>query len=474
MTFSVNDFSDIVGTGHVLTGNDAAPFLTDWTGAYAGEAFAVVRPGSVEEVSAVVKAARKRGLPITVQSGNTSVSGGSVPARPGGIVLSMSRLNRIREIDRAARTAVADAGVVVQTLQDAVAKEGLDFPLMFGARGSAQIGGTLATNAGGANVLRYGNARDLCLGIEAVLPDGTILRGLTGLRKDNTGYDLKNLLIASEGTLGVITGAVLKLAPTPKVRATAFLSLSGITAALDVLNALQDATGGLVEAFEWLPGDMVEAIVTHNPALRAPLDSPAETGVLVELASTRADDAATDDEGSVRLQTVVLTVIEALMESGIVIDGLLATSEQQRLDLWAVREAVLETIRAQGRYMSLDAALPLSRVPTFLERARPIADEAGLRTMLIGHLGDGNIHYAVTAKSGDLWNETAVSDFEGRMVDLLLDMGGTFSAEHGIGRAKAHLLTARKDPAQIEVMRRIKSAIDPANLFNPGVLFPDA
>lgn len=474
MTFSANDFSDIVGAGHVLTGSDATPFLTDWTGAFAGDASAVVRPRSVEEISAVVNAARAQGVPITVQSGNTSVSGGSVPARPGGIVLSMSRLNRIREIDRAARTVIVDAGVVVQTLQDAVAREGLDFPLMFGARGSAQIGGTLATNAGGANVLRYGNARDLCLGIEAVLPDGVIMRGLTGLRKNNTGYDLNNLLIASEGTLGVITGAVLKLVPTPKVRATAFLALSEMTAALDVLNALQDATGGLVEAFEWLPGDMVEAIIAHNPDLRAPLDCPAETGVLVELASTRADDAASDDEGSVRLQTVFLAVIETLMESGSVIDGFFATSEQQRLDLWAVREAVLETIRAQGRYMSLDAALSLSRVSAFLERARPIADEAGLRPMLVGHLGDGNIHYAVTAKSGDPWNDTAVSDFEGGMVDLLLDMGGTFSAEHGIGRAKAHLLAARKDPAQVEAMRRIKSAIDPDNLFNPGVLFPDA
>ena len=268
-------FASIVGEQNVLTDPAAmAPYLTDWTGAYSGEAEAVVQPATSEEVAAVVRAANETGTAITVQSGNTSVSGGSVPGEKKGIVLSLRRLNNIREIDTAARTATVDAGVVLQTLQDKVAEYGLEFPLMFGARGSALIGGALATNAGGANVLRYGNARDLCLGIEAVLPNGKIINGLTGLRKDNTGYDLKNLLIGSEGTLGIITGAVLKLFPIPKVRSTAFLALSDISAALEVLNALQDGSGGLVEAFEWMPGDIVEAIVAHNPNLRRAVGRP--------------------------------------------------------------------------------------------------------------------------------------------------------------------------------------------------------
>lgn len=472
MTSSLDEFAKIVGATNVLTGDNAAPYLNDWTGGYSGEAEAVVRPASTEEVAALVKAASAAGLPITVQSGNTSVSGGSVPVRPGGVILSMTRLNRIRSVDPAARTATVDAGVVIQTLQENVAAHGLDFPLMFGARGSAMIGGALATNAGGANVLRYGNARDLCLGIEAVLPNGRIVNDLAGLRKDNTGYDLKNLLIASEGTLGVITGAILKLTPTPKVRATAFLALSGMEAALEVLNALQDASGGLVEAFEWLPGDMTAAILENDPGLRAPLPETAETGVLVELASTRDDDAAVDDDGSVRLQNVMLNVTASLMEQGIVTDGFFATSEQQRLDLWAVREAVLETIRARGRYTSLDAALPISDIAAFLDRARPVTASAGLRAMLVGHLGDGNIHYAVTAVPGAAWDQSVVDAWESEMLDLLLDMGGTFSAEHGIGRAKARVLAGRKDPAQYEAMLSIKSALDPDNTMNPGVLLP--
>ncbi len=472
MTFSLDQFAKIVGAANVLMDADAAPYLKDWTGAYSGEAEAVIRPASTEEIAAVVKAARAAGLPITVQSGNTSVSGGSVPERPGGIILSMTRLNRIRRVDPAARSATVDAGVIIQTLQDEVATHGLDLPLMFAARGSALIGGALATNAGGANVLRYGNARDLCLGIEAVLPNGRIVSDLSGLRKDNTGYDLKNLLIASEGTLGVITGAILKLSPTPKVRATAFLALAGMEAALDVLNALQDASGGLVEAFEWLPGDMTAAILANDPRLRPPLAKLAETGVLVELASPREVDAAVRDDGSVRLQTVMFDVIASLMENGVVTDGFIAASEQQRLDLWAVREAVLETIRAQGRYTSLDAALPISDVAAFLDRARPITAYAGLRAMLVGHLGDGNIHYAVTALPGEAWDQPVVDSWESEMLDLLLDMGGTFSAEHGIGRAKARALAGRKDPAQYEAMQSIKTALDPDNMMNPGVLFP--
>lgn len=475
MSASMEGFAAIVGAAQVLTGDDAAPYLTDWTGRYAGAADAVLRPGSVEEVAAVIGRARETGVAITLQSGNTSVAGGSVPGPggAGGVLLSLKRLNRIRSVDAAARTATVDAGVVLQTLQEHVGAQGLDFPLMFGARGAALVGGALATNAGGANVLRYGSARDLCLGLEAVMPDGSIVHGLSGLRKDNTGYDLRHLLIGAEGTLGVITGAVLKLTPTPKARATAFLALSDLSAGLEALNALQDASGGLVEAFEWLPGSMIEAIVSQHPALRAPMADPAATGVLVELASTRADDAALADDGSVRLQTLLLDAVEALMEREIVVDGFFATSEQQRLDLWALREAVLETIVAAGEFVELDVALPLSAVAPFAAQAAPMAAEAGLRPMLVGHLGDGNIHYAVTAAAGRAWDRPSVDRFIERLLDLLSQMGGSFSAEHGIGRSKTRLLAARKDPGHLAAMRRVKAALDPDGVLNPGVVLGD-
>lgn len=471
----MDEFKDIVGPSQVLTEPaDMARYLTDWTGAWTGTARAVVRPGTTEEVAQVVRAAAGLALPITVQSGNTSICGGSVPAKGDeGILISLDRMTRIRAIDTGARTATVDAGVILQTLQECVAEDDLDFPLVFGARGSARIGGCLATNAGGANALRYGNARELCLGIEAVLPDGQIIDALSGLRKDNTGYDLKDLLIGSEGTLAIITGAVLKLVPTPRVRATAFLALAGIEAALPVLNRLQDDTGGLVEAFEWMPGATVEAILAHNPGMRAPLERPADHGILVELASTRPSDALAGEDGEVPLQTLLLSSIETMMQQELVIDGYFATTEQQRIDLWSLRESVLETIVSHGDFLTLDASLPLSRIPEFLARAAPLTEQAGLKPLLIAHLGDGNVHYAVVAGASPLEAERARS-FTDRMIALLNDFGGSFSAEHGIGRAKVRLLAQEKQAAQYQMMQAIRKAIDPAGHLSPGLLLDPA
>jgi FAD/FMN-containing dehydrogenase len=466
MTF-LTVLAGIVGSANVLTGEDSKPFLNDWTGQWTGHAAAVVRPSSTEDVAAIMRLAELRGFSVTVQGGNTSVSGGSVPGRENAVLLALGRLNRIRDIDLSARTATVDAGVVIQTLQDAVAAHGLDYPLMFGSRGSATICGALATNAGGANVLRYGNARDLCLGIEAVLPSGEIVHGLTGLRKDNTGYDLKNFLIGAEGTLGVITGAVLKLVPSPKIRSTAFLELSDMQAAMEALNSFQAESGDLVEAFEWLPGDLIETMVATVAELRAPLDAPAEVGVLVELASTRRADAETDRSGAVQLDKLMLEIVEDLMERGLVVDGFFATSEQQRIDLWSLREAVLETIQANGPFLSLDVSLPISKLPEFLDRASLIAQTA----MLVAHLDGGNVHYAVVAKEGHNWDDLDVEGFARELTDLLIEFGGSFSAEHGIGRSKVATLAAKKDPAQFDMMIAIKRAVDPAGLLNPGVIF---
>ncbi|MEL6645392.1 MAG: FAD-binding oxidoreductase [Pseudomonadota bacterium] len=466
----MTSFADIVGSDHVLTGAEMAPYLTDWTGAYTGSARAVLRPGSTEEVARIVALARSKGLPVTVQGGNTSVSGGSVPGVPDGIVLSLTRMARIRAVDPVARTATVDGGVVLQVLQERVAQDGLDFPLMFAARGTATIGGALATNAGGSNVLLYGNARDQCLGIEAVLADGSVMHGLSGLRKDNSGFDLRHLLCGSEGTLGIITGAVLQLVPRPRVRATAFLSLAGLEAALDVLNALQDATGGLVEAFEWLPGEMMRAILAHRPDLRAPLEPVAETHVLVELASTRAGDAEAGAEGATRLDQALLAVLEVQMAAGRVLDGAVAASEAQRQAFWAVREAVLETLVAQD-FTHLDIALPLSRFADFIAAAAPLAEAAGLRPLLVGHLGDGNVHYAVVGQGGQAPDPDRLAAFLEALTELLLAHGGSFSAEHGIGRSKTRVMAAHKDPAQLAAMRAIKGALDPEGVFNRGVLF---
>lgn len=462
--------AEIVGANNVITDQqECKGYLTDWTGVYRGRAIAVVRPGSTAEVAAIVKLCSRMNVCITPQGGNTSVSGGSVPAGVDAeIVLSLQRMREIRAIDLAARTVTVEAGVVLDTLRNEVAKHGLIFPLFFGARGSCTLGGNLATNAGGSNVLRYGNTRDLCVGIEAVMADGTIVNNLTGLRKDNTGYDLRHLLIGSEGTLAIITAAVLKLFPQSKVRTTAFLSLRDLDAALDVLNHLQDRSGGLVEAFEYMPANVVELICKHIPSARSPLQNPAETGILVELASTRACDALIKDDGSVSLTAEVADMLAELMERGLLVDAHIAMSEQQRLDLWTLRESILEALISAGPRYSFDAALPLANVPAFMKRMDAASSAKGFASYTVGHLGDGNLHYALLAQHGRNWADLPLGEIKHFALDLIEELSGTFSAEHGIGQSKRDLLAARKQPSQLTVMRQIKRALDPEGLLNPG------
>ncbi|WP_126975826.1 FAD-binding oxidoreductase [Frigidibacter oleivorans] len=463
----------IVGErGLVTDAGDAARYLTDWTGRYTGEAIAVVRPASTEEVSAIVRICAANGIAITPQGGNTGIAGGATPHgnRPH-ILLSLDRMRSIRNVDKAGRTATVDAGVVLQTLQEAIADDGLIYPLMFGARGSCTIGGNLATNAGGSNVLRYGNARALCIGIEAVMADGSVVSDLSGLRKDNTGYDLRDLLVGSEGTLGVITAATVRLFPAPVAVATAFLSLRDLDAALVVLNRLQDVSGGLVEAFEYMPAPMIAAICDHLK-MRPPVEVPAETGILLEIASSRPGDAVPDDSGMQTLQGIMLSALEALMEEGLVTDALIASSEQQRQDLWRMRESVGEIIFARRNVYMFDIALPLARVPDFIRVSDPEVAAAGFLSLNVAHLGDGNLHYAMTSDDDAAWTEGAVDGLKRRILERVREMGGSFSAEHGIGRSKLDFMRRYRTAERLAAMQRIKSALDPADIMNPGKTIP--
>jgi FAD/FMN-containing dehydrogenase len=466
---------DIVGGTQVLTEvDDLRRYGSDWTGLYAGLPIAVTRPSAVEQVSELVKLCMAQGVAIVPIGGRTGLCGGGVPVDGAPtLMISLERMNAIRDIDTAARTITVEAGAVLETVQHATRKHGLVFPLMFGAKGSCMIGGNMSTNAGGSNVVRYGNTRELCLGIEAVMPDGTIVTGLQGVRKDNTGYDIKNLLIGAEGTLGIITAAVFKLSPEPIVRATAFLSVSTLAATIDVLNRLQDATGGAVEAFEYMPRAMVDTICRAFPDMRAPLDDPAETGVLIEVASSRADDADMLDDGTVSLQNRVLEILGALMEEGIVIDAMIAQSEQQRADLWTLRESVLEAITENGGYYPLDISLPLAKVAQFVETMDVFCAPLGVQPLTVAHLGDGNLHYCLTAAQGHVFADLPLDAVMQKSFDLLGALGGSFSAEHGIGQSKLDLMRQLKDPGQLAVMRVLKRALDPNNLMNPGKMVPD-
>jgi len=450
-----------------------AGYLTDWTRQFSGNAIAVVRPSATEQVSRIVRLCGSAGVRIVPQGGNTGLAGGGIPSPDvPSIILSLKRMNAIRHFDEAGRTVVADAGVVLEALQTYVEARDLLFPLTFGAKGSCSIGGNLATNAGGSNVVRYGNTRELCLGVEAVLPDGSVFNGLTGLRKDNTGYDLKDLLIGSEGTLGIITAAVFKLFPKPLTRVTAFLSMASVEAAIRTLNRIQDRTGQSVEAFEYIPQPVLSAVEKAFPDLKSPLEGPVETGVLLEVGSSRVSDARTDDAGSTYLATELLAVLEELMEAGDIVDAAIATSEQQRLVLWRMRESVLEAIMKYGASYHFDISLPLANISWFLQEMDAMAAELGFETLTIGHLGDGNLHYALVCADQNRWQTLPLDQAKTKAFELLTQLNGSFSAEHGIGQSKLDVMRMLKEPAQLDAMRAIKRALDPEGIMNPGRLVP--
>ncbi|MBV0910851.1 FAD-binding oxidoreductase [Anianabacter salinae] len=466
----IGRLTEALGEGHVLTGEDMARYARDWTGRYVSTPMAVTRPGSTLEVSAVLKIAHDTGTPVVPVSGNTGVAGGT--KSDGAIMVSVERLRAVRAINPAARTATAEAGVILSKLHDAVAEHDLAFPVFFGARGSAMVGGILSTNAGGSNVLRYGNTRALVLGIEAVLPDGTVLDLMSELHKDNSGYDLRDLFIGAEGTLGIITAAVVKLVPAPRAHATAMVAVPSLADALALLNDLQAETGGGVEAFEYMPQSYFDALATVHPDLRAPFADRHEVNILIEVAATAARDAAETSEGTIPVVDLLEATLARRLEDGTVTDAVVARTGRDRQEMWARREAAAEVSVARKPNLTTDIAVPLDKVAAFLDQtyAALAALDAGVEHTLVSHLGDGNVHLTIWPSSED---EALRDRMNEAVEEVVLALNGSFSAEHGIGLSKLPSMRRRKNPVALAVMRRIKRAIDPKGIMNPGKVIPD-
>jgi FAD/FMN-containing dehydrogenase len=467
----IAELTSLVGAANVLTGADVAPFSRDWMGTYKGEPSVVVRPGSTAEVSAVLSLTYANGIPVVPVGGNTGLTGAAIA--PGQVQLSLARLNRIREIRPAARICIAEAGVVLDSLHKAAEEHGLVFPLTFGARGSCMIGGNLSTNAGGSNVVRYGSTRAQCLGIEVVLPDGEVMNLMSELHKDNSGYDLKDLFIGAEGTLGVITAAVLRLAPKPAAYATAIVALDSLDPALALLNRLQRATGGAVEAFEYMPRNYMERLVMIKPETRPPLGLEHPAQILVEIGATSARDAEPDAAGIVPVVALLEATLADMAEEGLIRDASVAGSLAQRRAMWAMRESAAEVTIGLRPAVDNDVCLPLDKVTAFLSAAEQRVKERdpAATFLVVGHLGDGNMHYTVVPSTHDDALFDAVRE---TIEDVVVGFGGSFSAEHGIGLSKLNSMARRKDPVALSVMRRIKAALDPRGLMNPGKVLPPA
>ncbi|MGB8634602.1 MAG: FAD-binding oxidoreductase [Rhodanobacteraceae bacterium] len=467
----LDNLRDIVGSGHVLTGADAAPFLTDWRERYSGTAQAVVRAGSTEEVAAVVRCCAGVGTPIVPQGGNTGLCGGATPDGSGkAIVLSVARMNRIRGIDSDNDTMEVEAGCVLQNVQNAASDGGRLFPLSLAAEGSCTIGGNLATNAGGTQVLRYGSMRELTLGLEVVTASGEIWHGLRGLRKDNTGYSLRDLFIGSEGTLGIITAATLKLFPQPAARCTALLALHSIEQAVDLLSLTRRGFAASLTGFELMAGDCLRAVTDCFPQQSLPFDSDAAElpwYVLLELSDSESEEHARQ-----RFETVLGEAIE----NGCVVDAVIAGSGAQSSALWHLRESIPMAEKEMGKAIKHDISIPVSRIATFVESTNRALQEAfpGIRHVIFGHLGDGNLHYNVAP--GGKWSEPGLLEQQNAVYTLVHDAvhaaEGSISAEHGIGQLKRDAMRRYKDPVGLAMMQSIKQALDPQGIMNPGKVLP--
>jgi FAD/FMN-containing dehydrogenase len=456
---------ELIGDGHVLVDDDdVATYLTDWRGRYTGRARAVLRPADPEQVAALVRLCGVHHVPVVPQGGRTGLVIGSVPDQSGrAVVLSLRRLNRIRAVDPVNRTMTVDAGCILHDIQQAAAGAGMLFPLSLAAEGSCTIGGNLATNAGGTGVLRYGNTRELCLGLEVVTAAGQLWDGLRGLRKDNTGYDLRDLYIGAEGTLGVITGAVLKLFPQPKAGITALVALSSCRDALALLGLAQETAGPTLTGYELMSDVCLRLVGKHFPELPRPFPETHPEYVLLELSSHESEQHAVG---------LLEATIEKALEAGLAQDAVVATSIAQSRALWAIREHIPLAQAADGKNIKHDISVPISRIAEFVEQTDALLAQAwpGVQVVCFGHLGDGNLHYNIAAPQGTPVD--AFLAYQGdvnRIVhDSVAGFGGSISAEHGIGALKRDELPRYKAQVELDLMRAIKAALDPLGIMNPG------
>ena len=457
-------FVATVGADNAITeADEQAPYLVEWRDLYMGRTPLILKPATTEEVSRILALANAEGIAVVAQGGNTGLVGGQIPDANGTeILLSLKRLNRVRSIDPAGTTITVEAGVTLHAVQDAARAAGRLFPLSLASEGSATIGGNLATNAGGVAVLSYGTARALTLGLEVVLADGTVWDGLRALKKDNTGYDLRDLFIGSEGTLGIITAATLKLFPEPGERATAFVALPNLDALLPFFQSAEAQAGAALTAFEFMSGPLHEFVLRHIPGTRRPLEAQAPWYVLVEISGA--------NEG--RATQILDGFLADALASGLVSDAVVASSLQQAADLWRLRESASEAQKGEGGSIKHDISVPVARIPEFLVAAASVVERLcpGARPVPFGHFGDGNVHYNISQPAGfekaeflAKWDEMARA-----VHDVVVSLGGSISAEHGIGRLKVDELARVKSPVEIEMMRRIKSALDPKGILNPG------
>jgi FAD/FMN-containing dehydrogenase len=458
-------FAKIVGPAHALTdAADIVPFVTEHRGLYPGLTRLVLKPGSVEEVGRILKLASETGTAIVPQGGNTGLVGGGVPDRSGRqVVLSLSRLNRIREVDTLSNIITAEAGVILQSLHDAAEAVDRLFPLSLASQGSCEIGGNLSTNAGGTAVLAYGNARELCLGVEVVLPTGEIFDDLRKLKKDNTGYDLKNLFVGAEGTLGVITAAVLKLFPKPRGKEVAFAGLASPEAALDLLGRAQERAGSGLTAFELIGARPIEFALRHLSGGVAPLADQWPWYVLMEVSSSRSAEEA---------RATIEEILGEALEAELVGDAVIAASLAQAAAFWKLREDISDAQKPEGASIKHDISVPVASIPAFIARAAEAVASVSpqARVVCFGHMGDGNLHYNVSQPVGaDPKEYLALYKPMNKAVhDVVRDLGGSISAEHGIGQMKRAELALTAPPVALDLMRRVKAAFDPAGIMNPG------
>ncbi len=450
----------VLGATHVLTlADEVSRYATDWRGRYHGNPLCVARPANTEQVAATVRLCVEEGVAIVPQGGNTGLCGGATPI-DGEVIISLGRLNHIREVDRDNSTMTVEAGCTLLQVQEAATNVGRLFPLSLASEGSATIGGNLSTNAGGVQVLRYGNARDMVLGLEVVLPDGRIWNGLRGLRKDNTGYDLKQLFIGAEGTLGLITAAVLKLFPRPRATATAWVAVPDPTSAVALLGHLREELGDCVTSFEIIGSSALELVLKHLPKTRDPLAANSDWKVLIEISDSRA----------IKLDEPLLECLASAREQGLVVDATLARNLGEAGELWTLRENVSEAQKHEGVSIKHDIALPLSRIAEFivLADAKLQAAFPAVRIVCFGHIGDGNLHYNLSHPHDQEAFIAGTAQINRIVHDLVNELGGSISAEHGLGQLKRTEILRYKSEVEMDMMRAVKRALDPRGLMNPG------